>query len=55
MLSQMQEKRNFHVTDQQVKEIFNAIDTYFSCLVTIHPQWITSNDAEEIRKNIMQV
>ena len=54
MLSQLREERNFHLTDEQVTDIFNAVDAFVSHLVATHPQFMPQ-DAEDIRKAVKQV
>ena len=50
----MREERNFYMTDEQIKEIFDAVDSFLSHLVATHPQFMLQN-AKDIKRAIEQV
>lgn len=55
MLSHMSLEENLHLDDQEVDEIFNAIDDFVSCLETLHPNFFTPEKALDIKQKLVQV
>ena len=46
---------NLHLDDQQVDDIFNAIDDFVTCLQTLHPQFFTPQKAAEVKQQLYKV